>query len=97
MMARVSEGFKGLSTDKLGKEASGAKSQAQEDCKEIAVLKDKAESFDAYLQTVAHRSTKILEKCETALASSTSAGLARSFNDRKKELPSLSPRKRYVP
>ncbi len=71
------------------KEASGAKSQAQEDCKEIATLKDKAESFDVYLQTVAHRSTKILEKCETALASSTSAGLARSFNDRKEELQKI--------
>lgn len=71
------------------KVALEAKGQAQEDCREIATLREKAEAFDTYMQAATQRSTKILEKCETALASSTSAGLARSFNDRKTELQKM--------
>lgn len=78
-----------VSLQEAEKVASGAKDRAQEDCKEISLLREKAETCDTYLQTVSQRATKILEKCETALASSTSAGLARSFDDRKKELQNI--------
>ena len=70
-------------------EVQKVKNKAQEDCKEIASLKDKAVEAEAYLQDANKRTKEILEKCETALASSTSAGLARSFNDRKEELQNI--------
>ena len=52
----------------------------------IASNAEKAKDYVDEIDQIKTQAKEILDRCETALASSTSAGLAHSFNERKEEL-----------